>query len=135
MLSNPLYSHIKYLVCFEITVLCSRPLASQVHEIPREEFKGQEVVVGPILRISCSEVVRFLKPVTIQLPVSLGDEQLDIPDVSKCHVRVLFLRSEEDRKEWVEITEDVKNSTKFDGKTVTFKVQRFSGYECSSISV
>ena len=92
-------------------------------------------MVGPILRISCSEVVRFLKPVTIQLPVSLGDEQLDIPDVSKCHVRVLFLRSEEDRKEWVEITEDVKNSTKFDGKTVTFKVQRFSGYECSSTSV
>ena len=106
-----------------------------MHEIPREEFKGQEIVVGPILRISCSEVVNFLKPVTIQLPVSLRDEQLDIPDVSKCHVRVLFLRSEEDRKEWVEITEDAKNSTRFDGKTVRFQVRRFSGYECSSISV
>ena len=103
-----------------------------MHEIPREEFKGQEVVVGPILRVSCSEVVEFLKPVTIQLPVSLGDEQLDIPDVSKCHVRVLFLRSEEERKEWVEITEDVKNSTRFDGKTVRFQVQRFSGCERNS---
>ena len=106
-----------------------------MHEIPREEFRGQEVVVGPILRISCREVVEFLNPVTIQIPVSLGDEQLDIPDVSKCNVRVLFLRSEDDRKEWVEITEDVKNSTTFDGTKVIFQVQRFSGYECSSTSV
>ena len=98
-----------------------------MHEIPREEFKGKEVVVGPILRISCGEVVEFLKPVTIQLPVSLGDEQLDIPDVSKCRVRVLFLKSEEEQKEWVEITEDVKNSIRFDGKTVRFQVRRFSG--------
>ena len=103
-----------------------------MHEVPREKFKGQEVVVGPILRISCSEVVEFSKPVTIQLPVSLGDEQLDIPDVSKCRVRVLFLRSADEQKEWVEITEDVKSSTRFDGKTVRFQVQRFSGYECSS---
>ena len=102
-----------------------------MHEIPREEFKGADVVVGPILRIACSEVVKFLKPVTIQLPVSLEHEQLDIPDVSKCHVRVLFLRSEEERKEWVEITDKVKNSTRFDGKTVRFQVRRFSGYECN----
>ena len=92
-------------------------------------------MVGPILRIFCREVVEFLRPVTIQLPVSLGDEQLNIPDVSKCNVRVLFLRSEEDRKEWVEITEDVKKSTAFNGTTVRFQVQRFSGYECSSTSV
>ena len=101
-----------------------------MQEVPREEFKGRNVVIGPILRISCSEVVQFLKPVTIQLPVCLRKEQLDIPDVSKYRVRVLFLRSEEEQKKWVEITEDVKNSTKFDGTTVRFQVQRFSGYEC-----
>ena len=100
-----------------------------MHEIPRKEFEGHDVLVGPILRISCCEVVEFLKPVTIQIPISLEHEQLDIPDVSKCHVRVLFLRSENERKEWVEITDDVKNWTRFDGKTVRFQVQRFSGYE------
>jgi len=94
-----------------------------VHEVPREEFKDQEVLVGPVLRISCSEVVEFLKPVTIQLPVSLGD----FPDVPKCRVRVLFLRSADEQKKWVEITEDVKKSIAFDGKTVRFQVQRFSG--------
>ena len=104
-----------------------------MQEVPREEFKGKEVLVGPILRISCREVIEFLKPVTIQLPVSLGNDQLDTPDVSKCRVRVLFLRSEDKQKEWVEITEDVKNSTSFDGKTVRFQVQRFSKYERSSV--
>ena len=103
-----------------------------MQEVPREDFKSKEVLVGPILRISCSEVVEFLKPVTIQLPVSLGAEHLDIPDVSKCRVRVLFLRSGDEQKKWVEITEDVKTSTRFDGKTLRFQVQRFSGYECSS---
>ena len=76
----------------------------------------------------------FEQALTIQLPVSLRYEQLDIPDVSNCRVRVLFLRSEEERKEWVEITEKLKNSTNFHGKTVRFQVQRFSGYERSSVS-
>ena len=102
-----------------------------MQEVPREDFTGREILFGPILRISCSGVVEFLKPVTIQLPVCLGDEQLDIPDVSQCRVRVLFLRSEDEK--WAESTEDVKNSTRFDGKTVRLQVQRFSGgYECSS---
>ena len=103
-----------------------------MQEFLAEDFKCKEFLVGPILRVSCSEVVEFLKPVTIQLPVSLRDEQLDIPVASKCRVRVLFLRSADEQKEWVEITEDVRNSTIFDGKTVRFQVQRFSGYECSS---
>ena len=98
-----------------------------MQEVPRDEVKGKEVLVGPILRISCSEVIEFLKPVTIQLPVSLRTEQLDISDVSKRYVRVLFLKSADEQKEWVEITEDVKNSIRFDGKTVRFQVQRFSG--------
>jgi len=101
-----------------------------VQEVPRKDFTGREILVGPILRISCREVVAFFKPVTIQLPVCLGDERLDIPDVSQCRVRVLFLRSEDEK--WAEITEDVKNSTRFDGKTVRFQVQRFTArYECS----
>ena len=98
-----------------------------MQEVPRDESKGKEVLVGPILRISCSEAVQFLKPVTIQLPVSLRTEQLEISDVSKRCVRVLFLKSVNEQKEWVEITEDVKNSIRFDGKTVRFQAQRFSG--------
>ena len=103
-----------------------------MQEVLSEDFKGKEFLVGPILRISCSKVVEFLKSVTIQLTVSLRDEQLDIPYGLKCRVGVIFLRSVDEQNEWVEINEDVKNSTRFDGKTVRFKLQRFSGYECSS---
>ena len=106
-----------------------------MQEIPAEKFQGEDILVGPILRIFCPEVVKFLKPVTIQLPVSLEDQQLDTPDVSKCRVRVLFLRSEGEGKEWVEITENLGSPASFDGKIVRFQVQRFSGYERNSFFI
>ena len=49
--------------------------------------------------------------------------------MSQSRVRVLFQRSGDEQEEWADITEDVKNSARFDGKTVRFQVQRFSGYE------
>ena len=71
-----------------------------MQEVLNEDLKGKEFLVGPILQISCSEVAEFLKPVTIQLPVSLPDEQFDIPAYAlKCRVRVLFLRSVDEQKE------------------------------------
>lgn len=61
----------------------------QVQEIP-SEIGRQGSCYGPVLRINCSQVVNFLKPVTIYLPVSLRGEPTGIPDTSKCHVRVMF---------------------------------------------
>ncbi|XP_078383042.1 uncharacterized protein LOC144665649 isoform X2 [Oculina patagonica] len=106
-------------------------LQIKVQEVPGEEFEGKDVQVGPILRIFCTEVVEFLKPVTIQLPVSLEDEKQDIPDLSSCRVRVLFLKSDVEQKEWVEITDDLTNPPSIDGNIVRFQVQRFSGYVCN----
>ena len=83
--------------------------------------------IGPILRISCPQVVQFLKPVTIQLPASLRDEEQEIPDPSTCRVRVFFLRSDGEHKEWIEITGDLAKPAIFDGKFVMFQVERFSG--------
>lgn len=100
----------------------------QVQEVPNEEFEDINVFVGPILRIVCSSGVEFSNSVTIQLPISLGDAPERIPDHSVCRVKVLFLKSEEgESKEWVEITEDLENPASFDGKLVTFHVNRFSG--------
>ncbi|CAH3171247.1 unnamed protein product [Porites evermanni] len=45
------------------------PLELQVQEVSNEEFEGEGVFLGPVLRINCSEGVQFLKPVTIQLPI------------------------------------------------------------------
>ena len=69
-----------------------------------------------------------MKPVTIKLPVSLGDQLVNIPQPSVCRVRIFFLNSERETKEWVEISDELENPANYDGELVTFKVQRFSGY-------
>ena len=99
----------------------------QVQEVPNEDFEEEGVFLGPILRIKCFEVVQFLRPVTIQLPVSLRDRQDVKLDPSKCHVRAWFLNCEEENEEWTELT-DLVEPTQFDGKFVKIqhKIQRFS---------
>ena len=98
-----------------------------MQEVPGEGFKDQDVFLGPILRVSCSQIVEFSKPVTIQLPVSLSSDQERIPGPSKCRVRVLFLNSNGEDKKWMEITDGLKCPVNFDGTFVTFQVERFSG--------
>ena len=84
--------------------------------------------IGPVLRLSCSQVVDFLKPVTVQLPVSLRDERKGFPDPSTCRVRILYLRSDGERKEWIEVTGDLLNPASFDGMSVRFQVKHFCRY-------
>ena len=98
----------------------------QVQEVPNKEFEEEGVFLGPILRIKCFEVVQFFRPVTIQLPVSLRDQEDFNPDPTKCHVRVLFLNCEEEKREWIELTDQVE-TTQFDAKLVRIQVQRVSG--------
>ena len=97
----------------------------QVQEVPNKEFEEEGVFLGPILRIKCFEVVQFFRPVTIQLPVSFRDQQDFNLDPTKCHVRVLFLNCEEEKKEWIELT-DLSEPIQFDAKFVRIQVQRFS---------
>ena len=94
-----------------------------MQEVPGEEFKDQDVFLGPILRVSCSQIVEFSKPVTIQLPVSLRSDQIP----STCRVRVLFLNSVDEEKKWMEITDGLNCPVHFDGIFVRFQVERFSG--------
>ena len=99
----------------------------QVQELP-SEIERQGSCYGPVLRINCSQVVNFLKPVTIYLPVSLRGEPTGIPDTSKCHVRVLFRNCNDKDKKWSEITSNLLYPAQFDGKLVSFLVDRFSRY-------
>ena len=95
-----------------------------MQEVPSEAFNDDNVMVGPILRITCSQSVGFLKPVTIQLPVSQQDG--GISQSSACRVGVLFLRSDGERKEWIEISDDLENPPNYDGQFVSFQVEHFS---------
>ena len=40
----------------------------------------------------------------------------------------IFSQLGERTKEWIEISDELENPANYDGKLVTFKVQRFSGY-------
>ncbi|CAH3024695.1 unnamed protein product, partial [Porites evermanni] len=113
-----------------VTPEANIPLVLKVQEVPGEEFKDQDVFLGPILRVCCSQIVEFSKPVTIQLPVSLRSDQEKIPVPSTCRVRVLFLNSDDEEKKWMEITDGLKCPVHFDGTFVRFQVERFSGYTC-----
>ena len=103
-------------------------LELKVHEVPNEEFEEEGRFLGPVLRINCFDAVQFLKPVTIQLPISFREQQDLNLNPTTCDVRVLFLKSDNGRKEWIEITDDLVKPPTLDGKFVRFHVERFSAY-------
>ena len=103
-------------------------LELKVQEVSNEEFEVEGKFLGPVLRIKCFQAVQFLKPVTIQLPISLREQQDLNLNPSTCLVRVLFLKSDNDKKEWIEITDDLVKPPSLDRKFVRFHVERFSAY-------
>ena len=98
----------------------------QVQEVPQDVFHGRDTFAGPILRVLCSSRATFWEPVTIQLPVSLAGSVLNIPHDTVYHIRVFFLSSENETREWMEISDELKNPPSFDGRVVKFKVRGFS---------
>lgn len=98
-----------------------------MQEVPSDEFQEAGVFLGPILRSNCFEAVQFSRSATIQLPISLREQQVLLPDLTTCRVRVLFLKSDDQEKEWIEVTDDLRKPASFDGKFVRFQVERFSG--------
>ena len=84
-------------------------------------------MAGPILRISCDREVEFQEPVTLQLPLSLR-ENPDIPDSSLVRARVLFQQSNDENREWTEITDSLESPPSFDEAVISFRVRHFSGY-------
>ena len=84
---------------------------------------------GPILRITTAKTVEFQEPVTIQLPLSLREEQsCDIPDLSVVRIRILFKESSNEKQEWTEITKKLESPPTCDGTVVKFSVRHFSEY-------
>ncbi|CAH3168505.1 unnamed protein product [Porites evermanni] len=111
-----------------VTPKAKFPLELKVQEVSNEEFEVEGKFLGPVLRIKCFQAVQFLKPVAIQLPISLREQQDLNLNPSTCLVRVLFLKSHSDKKEWIEITDDLVKPPSLDRKFVRFHVERFSAY-------
>lgn len=53
---------------------------------------------------------------------------LNIPHDTVCRVRVFFLSSEKETREWMEISDELENRASFDGRVVKFTVRGFTRY-------
>jgi len=53
---------------------------------------------------------------------------LSIPHDTGCRIRVFFLSTEKETREWMEISDKLENPASFDGRVVKFKVRGFSRY-------
>ena len=68
----------------------------------------------------------FLKPIAVQVPLSLSEpHRIDI-DMSVARVRVIFKESSPEKQEWVEITDKLETLPRFDGNTISFTISHFS---------
>ena len=70
----------------------------------------------------------FLKPVAVQLPLSLSEPhslRKDI-DMTVARVRILFKGSRPEKQEWVEIADKLETLSQFNGITISFTISHFS---------
>ena len=68
----------------------------------------------------------FLKPIAVQLPLSLSEPHRKAIDMSVARVRILFKESSSEKQEWIEITDKLEALPRFDGNVISFAVTHFS---------
>ena len=68
----------------------------------------------------------FLKPIAVQLPLSLSEPHRKDIDMSLARVRILFKESSSEKQEWIEITDKLETPPRFDGNVISFAVTHFS---------
>ena len=102
-------------------------LSLKVQEVPCSNAKLKErLVAGPILHILPSEPVQLLAPARFTIPVILGEDIPKCSDYSATDVRIFCRTSEEDEREWNEVTEQLENIAVLENGTITFTVKHFS---------
>ena len=112
---------------FSLVHIVQLHLSLKVQEVPCSNAKLKEpLVVGPILHISSSEPVQLLAPARLTIPVTLREDIPKCLDYSATDVRIFCRTSEEDEREWNEVTEQLENIAVLENGTVTFTVNHFS---------
>ncbi|XP_074606327.1 uncharacterized protein LOC141859379 [Acropora palmata] len=116
----------------------SLEVTAKLQEVSQRQFRQMQILAGAILRITSSKAVDFLKPVTVQLPLSLSEPQRKDIDMSVARVRILFKESSLEKQEWIEITDKLETLPRFNGNTISFTISHFSDFWtwvdwCSSV--
>ena len=111
---------------FSLIHIVQLHLSLKVQEVPCSNAKLKEpLVAGPILHISPSEPVHLLAPARLTIPVTLREDIPKCLDYSATDVRIFCRTSEEDEREWNEVTEQLENIAVLENVTVTFTVNHF----------
>ena len=97
-----------------------------MQEFPSSELKGDGVVVGPVLDISCSQKIACVEPVTIKIPLTLREGKRELARLFLGRVRILRSDSGDELHTWKDITEQLEEPAVIAGGIVAFKVKHFS---------
>ena len=101
-------------------------LSLKVQEVPcSNAILKERLVAGPILQISPSEQVQLLAPARLTIPVTLREDTTKCPNYSATDVRIFCRTSEDDEREWNEVTEQLENIAVLENGIVTFTVNHF----------
>ncbi|XP_015747896.1 PREDICTED: uncharacterized protein LOC107327669 isoform X3 [Acropora digitifera] len=104
----------------------SLEVTAKLQEVSQRPFRQKQILPGPILRITSSKTVDFLKPVAVQLPLSLSEPQRKDIDMSVARVCILFKESSSENQEWIEITDKLEKPPRFNGNAISFTISHFS---------
>ena len=96
-----------------------------MQEIPQQWFDDSEIIVGPVLHITCSPAIQLGKPATITMPISLQADTIDFAEFSSENVRVL-VNSDEETSDWKEITDQLPRQANLTNGVVTFQATHFT---------
>ncbi|XP_015747899.1 PREDICTED: uncharacterized protein LOC107327669 isoform X5 [Acropora digitifera] len=103
-------------------------VTAKLQEVCQRPFRQKQILPGPILRITSSKAVHFLKPVAVQLPLSLSEpHRIDI-DMSAARVHILFKESSPAKQEWIELTDNLETLPRFHGNVISFTVSHFTDF-------
>ena len=96
-----------------------------MQEIPHQWFEESEIIVGPILHITCSNNFELLEPATVTIPISLSADKREFSEFSSSNVKVLA-KLDEEASDWKEITRQLPSPADLTNGVVTFQVTHFS---------
>ena len=112
-----------FVAVYLITSPFSPTTHDQVQGVPVEKFKDLELYPSPVLHVTASKDVEFLRPVTLKIPMSLDEDCNTLSTQFSCGQLRIF-RNSEGEAQWEDITEQVKG--KLEDDVVIFHVQHFS---------
>ena len=98
-----------------------------MQEVQLDDLAISEVHACPAICLEPPESVAFKKPVTMSIPLALGDKECSgVPDRHSLKIRVYFSASGGSLRDWEDMTDRLDKAPSLEDDMVTFEVSHFS---------